>query len=54
VDVNDEGLIRAIAERAVVSGKTSHHGVVEVTADMVGDAMRLADRLGTLHKDKMY
>jgi hypothetical protein len=36
LDVNDDWWIRAIAERTVVSGETSHHGVVEVTADMVG------------------
>jgi hypothetical protein len=37
LDVNDDWWIRAIAERTVVSGETSHHGVVEVTADMVGE-----------------
>jgi glycerol dehydrogenase len=51
LDANDEAAIEAIGDRTVQPGETAHNEPFEVTSKMVQDAVRLADRLGTLHHD---
>jgi glycerol dehydrogenase len=52
-DSNKEGdlnaVIAEIAERAVAPGESSHNEPFEVTAEMMADSIRAADRRGTLY-----
>lgn len=45
---DDEKAIREIAERALAPGESSHNEPFEVTTDMLMDAIRAADRMGSL------
>ncbi|KIY98491.1 Glycerol dehydrogenase [Monoraphidium neglectum] len=54
VDAGDLDAIMKVAERCVAKGETSHNEPFEVTARMVADAIAAADRLGALHKEKLW
>jgi len=49
VNAADAKAIQEIAERATAPGETSHNGPFEVNAENVADAIRAADRRGTLY-----
>lgn len=47
IEKPDDGVFKSIAERTVAKGETAHNEPFEVTAEMVEDALRTADSLGT-------
>lgn len=52
VDINDYEAIKAIAERTIAPGETSHNEPFEVTAPAVIDAMKAAHWAGVRFKDR--
>ena len=48
VDVNGDKAVNEIAVRALAPGESSHNEPFEVTVPMMEDAIRAADRMGTL------
>lgn len=48
VDATNEKAIQEIAERALAPGESAHNEPFEVTVPMLSDAIRAADRMGTL------
>jgi glycerol dehydrogenase len=48
VDATNEKAIHEIAERALAPGESAHSEPFEVTVPMLSDAIRAADRMGTL------
>lgn len=53
VDANDEDAIRAIAERTIAPGESSHNEPFEVTAAAVADAIKVAHWSGVRFQDKI-
>jgi glycerol dehydrogenase len=52
VDGNDEDAIRAVAERTIAPGETSHNEPFEVTARAVADAIRAAHWAGVKFQER--
>jgi glycerol dehydrogenase len=51
VEVTDAKAIAAISERSLAPGDSSHNEPFQVTVPMMEDAIRAADRMGTLYKE---
>jgi glycerol dehydrogenase len=52
IDGGDDDLVRQIAARTVVSGESAHNEPFVVDEVNVADAIRAADRLGTLFRER--
>jgi glycerol dehydrogenase len=50
IDATDENAIQEVAARSLAPGETAHREPFEVTVDMMADAIRGADQMGTLYE----